>query len=251
MPTQLVNLFNQQSQGSLWSDPDAFATSLLVLFIDTYGTEGLQWHPNTIEIEVEHDFRVEIPPSNFDRLMAAIGLFLSNSFFHSVPDFVRTCVILNGHHVPEDHFVLADAADCAWGITEALLLNPSDQGEPFSEEVRAYVGKVLDDEGILVAPDVLRIGLRDRDLADHVRYNFSDDPEMFSAIHGMEKSKTDAINHLVKGRLRALFQQLGTIQLKNAETAKVRLLLHKMLSSLPEDEDLPKSRVANVPSQGT
>lgn len=239
MPRQFIAYFDQSSQASLWTDPNAFATCLVTLFLDTYGTEGITWHPNTIQMEVEEDFHVDMPPPNYDRLMAGLSLFTSNSFYNSLPDFIRTCVILNGHHIPGDQLELADAADCAWGITEAMLLNPPLEEEPFSEEIRGYVGHMLDQEGILTPPDVLRIALRDTDLMDKVRYGFSDDPVMFGAIQDMESSKTNAINHLIQGRLRSLFKQLADLPLKSADAKKTKALVDKMLKSLPGDEDLP------------
>ncbi len=240
MPSTRSTPFDERSQAALWASPGSFATTLLMLFIDAYGTEGLTWHPTTIQMEVEDDFRVDVPAANFDRLMTAISLLTENSFFVSLPDFVRSCVSFNGHYIPSTSMALADSADCAWGMTEAMLLAPPDTAEPFSEEIRAYVGKVLDREGIQVAPDVLRVAIRDKDLADHVRYNFSDDPEMFSAIAGMEKDKSDAINHLVKGRLRALLKQIGDLKLRSTGAERLKPLVEKMLRTLPEDgEDLP------------
>ena len=222
-----------------WADPRMFGTTLLTLFIDCYGTDGMHWDPVTIQMEIEQDSGADIPAVNFDRLMTAINLHLTNTFFTSVPDFLRTCVILAGHAAVPDQMILPDSTDLAWGITEALLIAPPDDNEhdPFVPEITAYVGKVLDSEGIINPPDVLRIATRDSALADQVNYDYSDDPETFSAISSMENSKTDDINHVIRGRLSALCLQLQALPLRHGKVSEV---VKRMIGSLPKtDEPLP------------
>lgn len=247
MPTLTTTFDAMNPLKPVWTDPGCFATTLFIAFIDTYVDdkhplkEVLSWHPYTVQMQIEEDFGVDLPAASYGRLMAAIDLLTSNNFTTSLPDFIHTCTVLSGDYVQPGHLVLADSADCAWGLTEGMLLVPPDpqEKEPFSEEIRGYIGKVLGEEGILNPPDVLRIALRDNDLASRARYNFSDDPVMFGAINDMEKSKTDAINHLVQGRLRALFNQVAALRLKQAEGEQVKALVAKILKNLPGEEDLP------------
>jgi hypothetical protein len=114
----------------------------------------------------------------------------------------------------------------AWGITEALLLwPPSPQDEaPFCDQITGYIGEVLKDEGIMQPPDVLRLG-GDSGLWQKAQMGFSDDPAMFNAIYGVEKSKTDEINQLVKRRLREIMELLENLSLNtgNAENAVKRM----------------------------
>lgn len=224
-----------------WGDPQMFGTSLITLFVDTYGTEGFGWDPVTIQLDIEQDFGVDIPAVNFDRLLTAINLHNTNTFFTSVPDFLRTCVVLSGHQVSPQVMILPDAADLAWGITEALLIAPPDDEDenPFVPEITAYMGHVLDSEGIINPPDVLRLATRDRELTDRVNYEYSEDPEMFSAINKMEGSKTDDINTVIKGRMQALVMQLQTLPIRNG---KLEGVLKRMAAALPHgNEPLPLS----------
>jgi hypothetical protein len=239
MPTKTVHYNDLRAEGKVWANQDSFTTTLVVLFVDTYGTEGFDWHPNTVEIEVEHDFRINLPDVNFEKLMTGISLFKTNNFYRSLPDFIRSCVVLNGERVGKDQFELADAADCAWGMTEAMLLHPPEVDEPFTAEIRTYVGKMLDQEGILTPPDILRIALRDQDVAEQVRYGFSDDPEMFGAIQDMQAAKTEDINHLIKSRLRSLFHQLKSLPLNAQASDNMAKVVEKVLRSLPGDATPP------------
>lgn len=221
----------------LWADPSMFATSLVALFIDEYGTEGFEWHPVTIQMELE-ELGVNVPTVNYDKLMTGIGLLTTDNFFHSLPDFVRICVVLSGHEPTSNELMLPDSAELAWGITEALLINPPDDnvGNPFGPEITGFIGMVLDNEGILNPPDILRIATRDQTLVDRVNYDFSEDTELFGAIHQEEASKTNDINHVVRGRMKGLVKQLQALPLKNGSFAQAAT---KMLANLPGDEDMP------------
>lgn len=212
-----------------WKNPDAFGLSMLIMFLDTYGTEGLSWLPETIDMELSRDF-TEVPEANFSRFMCACSLLASNSFYQSVPDFVRICVELSGTFYPQNQLILPDAQDIAWGMTEAMMIDPPDQNDqdPFSEEIVAFIGQVLDDEGIINAPDVLRIGVRDGDLQARVSYDFSDDPEMFSAISEVELGRTNDINTFVKERAAALFSQIESLPLVNGNTSFIAAIKQKL-----------------------
>jgi hypothetical protein len=66
---------------------------------------------------------------------------------------------------------------------------------------------------------------------ESVRYDYSDDPEMFNAIFDMEKSKTDDINLMVKERLSALVKQIESLPLDNGDSSEA---VRKLLASLPK-----------------
>jgi hypothetical protein len=112
----------------------------------------------------------------------------------------------------------ADSVECAWAVTEALLLVPPDaeDPEPFSDEVRHYIGAVLREEGYVTAPDVLRIAL-DGDFADHVRFNFADDPEMFQGIYDVQASKAAEVTDTVRENLTELLEQIQSLPLVHGD----------------------------------
>lgn len=236
MPKEWKSLGAGNEFKDTWLSPDSFATTLIVVFLDHFGTEGLSWDPNTVQMEVEQEFGVELPAWSFDRLMTAISLVTTDAFYTSCPDFVRACVVFSGHTPAPGQLILPDCGDLAWGMTEGMLVDPPEGDSPFHPEIVGYIGHALDEEGIITPPDVLRIGTRSRDLAEHVRYNFADDPGMFAAIQGEEASKTKAVNDLVRARLRELLGQLRALPLNTGSTQK---LADKLLAALPGDEDLP------------
>lgn len=210
---------SQNQLGQVWANKDTYATVLLVLLADQYGPEAFEWTAETITMSVAEDFGVTMPRINVDKLMVAIDLLTSDSFYQSLPDFVTHCNVLSGDTYDPEAWDPADSSEIAWGITEAFIIEPPDEEEPFNEEILAYIGAVLDQEGIMQAPDVLRIATRNvQDLVGQVSAEFSDDPEMFSAIHGLEAGKTQEINNYVKANIAALAKQLEQLPLSEGET---------------------------------
>src|SRR5580692_3686067 len=91
--------------GPYWARPDLFGFTLLLMYIDSFANEEddlntvLNWDPATVEMEIRQEFGAELSANAFDRLMTARSILTSNSFFVSVTDFVRGCVVLSGDSV--------------------------------------------------------------------------------------------------------------------------------------------------------
>jgi hypothetical protein len=193
--------------------------------------DGLSWEPNTITLEIEEEFDVELPQCVLDKLMAAISILTSDTFYISLPDFITFCNVLSGDTYRPDMFDPADSAEVAWGITEGLLISPPEEEQtgPFSDEIRAYIGAVLDQEGIINAPDVLQIALRKANVSDAAN-QFSDDPEMFNAVYDVEAGKSAEINSIITEKVKMLLGQLRAITLDNGNTTAVAKTLEQSLT---------------------
>jgi hypothetical protein len=222
---------NDKNMQEMWKSPQTFGSVLLTVFLDRFGVEGLQWDPATVVMEVEEEFDVDMPQCAIDKLMAAINILTSDSFYTNLPDFVMLCNVLSGDTYRPDMFDPADSAEVAWGLTEGLLISPPDdqENEPFSDEIRAYIGAVLDTEGIINAPDILQIALRQANVSDAAN-QFSDDPAMFNAIYDVEAGKTEDINNSIKQKALMLVAQLQAIKLDNGVTEQVVKTLSESLN---------------------
>lgn len=214
----------------MWKSPQTFATVLITAFLDRFGTEGLSWDPGAIALEIEQEFDVDLPQRSFDKLMTAVSLLTTDRFYKSLPDFITACNVLSGDTYDPKTFDPADGEEIAWGITEGLLICPpeEDDQEPFSDEIRAYIGAALDAEGIINPPDILRIALRSANVSTSLD-DFSDDPAMFNAIYDLEASKTGEINATIKDRTITLYNQLAALKLQNGSTEKVLAALQKVM----------------------
>jgi hypothetical protein len=162
--------------------------------------------------------------------MAAIQILTTDRFFKSLPDFILFCNVLSGDTYRPDMWDPADGEEVAWGITEALLISPPDDNDeqPFTDEIRAYIGAVLDSEGIINPPDILRLALRSANVSTSLE-DFSDDPEMFNAIYDLEAGKTEEINQSIRTKTEMLANQFAALELENGAAKDVAQLLLESL----------------------
>jgi hypothetical protein len=209
-----------------WKSRETFASVLLTMFLDRFGSEGLTWDPTTISLEIEEDFDVDLPQLALDKLMVAIQILTTDRFYKSLPDFISFCNVLSGDPYRPDMWDPADSEEVAWGVTEALLIYPpeDDDPEPFTDEIRAYIGAVLDSEGLVNPPDILRIALRQARVSPNIG-DFSDDPMMFNAVYDLEEGKRQDIEQTVRLRTKLLVAQLRALNLKNGSAEQVAQML--------------------------
>jgi len=214
----------------LWKSPDTFGSVLLAAYLDRFGTEALDWDPTTATLEIEDEFDVDLPQESLDKLMVAIQILTTDRFYKNLPDFITFCNVLSGDDYRPDMWDPADAEEVAWGITEAMVIYPPENNdlEPFSNEIRAYIGSVLDAEGIMNPPDILRIALRQARINPNIE-DFSDDPLMFNAIYDLEEGKKEDINQAIISRTKMLAEQFGQIKLVNGKTDDVAKMLLQMI----------------------
>lgn len=209
-----------------WTSKETFASVLLTLFLDRFGTEALQWDPTTITLEIEEEFSVDLSQLSLDKLFVAIQIMTTDKFYKSLPDFISFCNVLSGDTYRPDMWDPADAEEVAWGVTEALLLYPpeDDDPEPFTDEIRSYIGAMLDREGLINPPDILRIALRQARVSPSIE-DFSDDPTMFNAVYDLEEGKRQDIEQTVRMRTKLMAAQFRALKLKTGAVDQVVKML--------------------------
>jgi hypothetical protein len=242
--TRILQNFTKQSSSTLSKvapktiframllSEDTFTTPLFLLLMDRYGPDALQWAPETIRLELENDFQLQLPKYTLDKLMAAISIVTTNYFYKDVTRFIELCNILAGDEFQPDEFEPADAGEILLAMTEALLLWPPDadsEDTEFSPEIQEYIRQVLDEEGILKPFDVLRLAFQD-DRSAVVDAEYADDPEMFSAIYGMQQSKQNDLTAMLLENIGALTAQLRLLPLKSGQTEQVVEQLNGLVS---------------------
>jgi hypothetical protein len=210
---------------------ESFASPLFLLVMDNYGPESLEWSPETIRLELEDDYRLQLPKDALDKIMAAITVVTTNFFYKDVTRFIELCNIFSGDDFQPDEFDPADAGEILLGITEAMFLWPPDDSEEsqFSEEIREYIGQVLGEEGVVKPFDMLRLAL-DGDQSARVDSEYADDPEMYSAIYGSQTAKTEEMQAVYLENIDALMQQLSLLRLKDGKTEEAIQHLQKIVS---------------------
>lgn len=215
---------------ALLTDPETYATTLIVFIIDRYGTEALTWTPETIRMQINDDFGIRLPRGILDKIMAAIMLLTTDSFYQEPAAFIQICNILSGDTFDPEVFDPADSYEMAWGITEATLLAPPEDAEnAFSEDVRAYIGYQTSAEGIADPPDILAIGIRPVDKHDPNAV-FADDPEIYNAFSDKREADRSLITDMLRANMQELLGQLESLPLEEGDTANLIGKLRKGLS---------------------
>jgi len=204
---------------------------LVVILLDEFGTEALTWSAETIRLELEDSFNVKLPPNNVDKLMAGTNLLTSDDFYKRPQCFIQICNILSDDDFDPTVFDPADSSEMAWGITEALLLYPPDEDEPFSNEIRHYVGRVLAEEGITSPPDVLKIALQDVSLTDP-GFVSADDPEMYEAYFSLQSRKSAEVTEMLQRQIQELMSQLQSLVLLSGD---VKDLLNRLKGGITRE----------------
>lgn len=199
---------------------DSRASVLLVWALDRFGPEVMDWHPATVRDEMEAEAGVAPAALNVDRLLAAITILGTDRFFKEARAFGPLVNVLNGGPFQPDEFDPPDVVDCAWAVTEALLLTGAEEPEPFSAEVRGFLAHLLREEGFVVPPDVLRIAL-DADYSARVRHEFGGDPELFGAIQEHQRRKDRQVKEAVTGGLHEVLAQLQTLKLQAGDVKEL------------------------------
>lgn len=209
-------------------------TSLMLMLIDLYGTDALQWDIETIKLELEDDLRVKLSEDSLSKLAVGCQLLTTNKFYVSAPDFIHFCNVINDEKGMSNVWSPADAYEIAWAMVEVGLLDPPEDAweKTLSPEIMAYIIIVLREAGLNTPPDSLKFISSDQLLGPDIG-KFSDDQMLFEAAYAEAKDASDAINTYVNAQTYDLLQELSGLQLKNGSVKEVTEKLLKTVSPPP------------------
>lgn len=224
-----------------WEQPDLYGLSLLLLFLDTFAddpenpddaeepTAITDWDPEMIQMSLQ-ELNIQLSLAAMSRLLVAINIFTSDKFRQDAESFIKFCNVLSGDTLSNTAFDPADLDEITWGIVEANLISPplKDEAKPYSDDVCAYVARVVKDNGLMSTPPMLQLaGPIEREALPG---EFSDDPMMFSAIYEAEERKADELSQLIKDRLSTLLTQVEKLPLRHGNPGKAREYLSRLLA---------------------
>lgn len=227
----LPYLTGREALRQRWLDPETYATTLLLLYGDAvyFSAETKEeaakafseWDPETIIREVMDDFDVVPHPVCKDKLLAAICVMSTDGFFQDLPTFINICNVLSGSTLDPTVFDPADPYECAWGITEAVLIGqPEDKENPFSQDILRYLRKACEDEGILNPPDVLALGGRPR-----IDFPYPDDAEALQDFLRTSSERSESVKRSLRQSLWELTHQIAQLELRTGSIDKIKSIL--------------------------
>jgi hypothetical protein len=174
-------LKSSKKPAEYFESTETFATSLLLLILDQYGTEALEWDPQTLTLELESDFSKKIPAENLDKINAVITAITTDQFYRDPIMFGHICDALNNQPVNFSYMPCPQPEEMAWALTEMAMLE-GDKLAEFSKDVRRYMGVVLENFGLYHPPDVLKIADYPKEALDNLDGNLGDDADIYSGF---------------------------------------------------------------------
>jgi len=156
MPEQRWSTLIRGQQADVLKDDSAPATILLLMLIDEFGTECLDWEPETLQLEVKDAWSIELPQTNWDKVYALMTVLTTNLFEQNLETFTHVCNALSGAGADFTTYDPATVEEMSTAIGEIVLLDPPEKGNfNFSDEVKTYMQVRLAYEGFITPPKML------------------------------------------------------------------------------------------------
>lgn len=207
---------NQALQALLQSE-DTYASVLLAVVVDNYGTESFDWEPETLRMELSDDFGATMPKAVEDRLRALITAITTNQFYRSFELFNETCDVLNGSEADFNTFSPITPEDLAWGVAEVALndtYSPEFENQDFSEAIKNYAGIILYENGVWQPPSILKFAVMP---SGHNMEDVATDAILFEASYALKQEKVAALDKYVQDNVAKLYDQMNKAPLRHRE----------------------------------
>jgi hypothetical protein len=164
---------------------ETYPVAQLAIALKVMSVEDLQsFHPESIRMELMEALAIRYIPSNrWDTFMSALTIFSTDVFYNDIFSFNELCNLMSQSPTSPDDFEPADSYEMAWAVHQARIIDPMDGDTDlnFSEEVKMYIGAMLDMEGYIRPPHVLRDAIMPETSALNTE-SWVDDTEFMPAI---------------------------------------------------------------------
>lgn len=194
----------------LLGSDSTYATVLVAICIDSFGTECFDWDPESLLLELEEDYNVQLSPANRDKINGFLTALTTDQFHTDPFVFWQVGNALSGS--PGDFQVGADPLtvdEAAWAVVEISLSDMPDDGQEqptFSPDVASMVGAVLQEEGFSSPPQFLKF-------AEIPPRKPAMDPETEQALAARHSRLEEEMVEAVQQRLQELNLQLQQLPL--------------------------------------
>jgi hypothetical protein len=205
-------LIKTTNQKEFLMNEETYATSLVAILFDKFGTDITDWEAESLEMEITDEYGEKLPQVNMDKIWGLITVLSTNQFYFDPFIFNATCQAFNDEESSFQMFSPVSVEGAAWAVTEAMMNDP-DGGE-FSQEVKSYIGVLLDQRGILEVPPILSMAEPSGNLTEGAT-QFADDVTFYEALWKVQKSNSESIMEYVQSRLTGLFTELQRLPLSS------------------------------------
>lgn len=211
-------------------NPSALPTTLLLIVLDTFGVEAMDWLPSVMMEEMQSLAKANVPPRNFDKVNGLI-LALTTDRFYTDPKIMMKIAnsLAPDGPVMFGSFDPPDTRELGWAVTELRLHEPGSDDvlkERYSDRVMTTMRLIMRDEGLVTPPAVLGFAGKPGQ-GGHIA---ASGPAMFDAVRQSKNNQADQIDRWVQARFRKLAVQLRQITLEDGDMAEVKEMVDKILT---------------------
>jgi len=173
----------------LLTNDKASATAIFTAVSKMLGSQFINWEPETIWLDLQQKFSVDLSNINRDKLMACITVLTTDYFYVDAAVFENVCMAFCHKWSSPEILQEATPAQMSWGVIEAEFLRKLYDQVPqeFDYEPRGYVATILAREGFVVAPDYLRFAQPE---LDKQISNKEIQREVLSRWEGLNRNRT-------------------------------------------------------------
>jgi hypothetical protein len=147
------------SMKDIWRHPDAHPAVLLLLLLDKYGPDFLEWHPDVLKLTLERD-GISLSNKSWNKIQAVRVVAASPSPWRQWEVFHWVSRALTGE---TPNFVYLEQPELSQLIIGADLMKLVDPARTTSHEIDKFVAAVFKQEGIAYAPPPLDFAQRELD----------------------------------------------------------------------------------------
>lgn len=208
-------------------DPESIGSVLLIGLLDKYGSEMFDWEPQTLDLEVKHDWGVSMPQVNKDKVWALVTELTTNLFYSSLDAFTHICNSLNGSGADFENYDFATVQEMCWTLAEVQLLDPPDEGDKFNHEILSYMDERLKVEAFERVPKILKPYVKLPDQDENISNVLQEDEIDAKAFWDRQMKEVLSIDQYVRERLHKLFVDLASIPLENGDSAEMKATLKR------------------------
>lgn len=231
----------------LLTDREATASALVVGLTDSFGTEFLNWEPDTLIHEIKETWRVMPPEFNRDKIWALSGVMTTDLFTKDLSFFNHVCNALSGSGASFELFVPCDVTEICWAISEIAIMDPDELKNKFAPDIQNYIRLKLEDEGIQRMPKILSRFVSVPDKSQEITDSLQNEEIDFKAFWNDQDRKLLTIDQAVTERMMQLLSQVASLRLKNAAHGSQKDLLQRAQKVLVKQYQRTEREQAQIP----
>lgn len=222
--------------------PTSCVTTTMLATIEIFGTECLDWEPQTFVMEFGDLFHKSPPRYLLDRVQTGAVLFTTDQLYQTMESFNSIALVMNHEGPSFLNFEPVDAAEAAWCVSEAALLLGEDYDpKQFTPEVATYVGVLLSQDGFLRPPPMLKFAIM-----PDMSISGEPDTELLMSRERQNSQSMADLESFIRARYINLVDQLEAVPVSHPEAGWTTLLQRLRSRVLGLRESAPEPSGASV-----